>query len=332
MKILKKILLGLLIVIILLVVISFFLPSKIHVERSKIMKATPEVVFAEINNLKNWEKWSPWHQIDPNMQLTYEGPQEGTGAKYSWKSNHKQVGNGSMTITESKPYEMIKTSMDFMENGKGDAWYKIEKMNEGTKVTWGMESDLGMNPIARYFGLMMDKMIGPDFEKGLNNLDSVSQNSAPKIEMKIVPNQFIISLKATYKTNEDVGKNMQAMYEEIMKYMQANKIEQIGPPICVFHKYEPGKEIIVEAGIPVAKKMTTTSGKIKCTELKGGNTVMAYHYGPYDKLEATYDAIHKWMQENEKTPTGAPWEVYVTDPTTVKNPNEILTEVYYPIQ
>lgn len=332
MKIVKRILVGLLVVIVLLIIISFFLPSKMHVERSKVMKASLETVFAQVNVLKNWEKWSPWHRIDPKMEIVYEGPQEGTGAKYSWKSTHKHVGNGSLSIIESKPHQLITASMDFMENGTGTSWYKFETTPEGTKVTWAMESELGMNPIKRYFGLMMDGMIGGDFEKGLNSLDSVSQlMPVLKIETKIVPNQFAFTVKATCKTDEEVGKTIRVMYKEIMDYMQAKKIEMSAPPLCIYHTYEPGKEIAMEAGVPIAKKMAS-SGKIKCVELKGGNVVMVSHYGPYEKVETAHMAIDKWIKENNKTVIGAPWEVYMNDPTTVKDPSEIHTDIYYPIQ
>lgn len=34
---------------------------------------------------------------------------------------------------------------------------------------------MGNNPIAKYFGLLMDKLIGADFERGLNNLKTVCE-------------------------------------------------------------------------------------------------------------------------------------------------------------
>src|SRR5678816_3493177 len=141
MKILKKLGLGFLGVITLLIVVSFMLPGKVHVERSLVMKAKAETTFNQVNNLKNWEKWSPWHQIDPNMKLVYEGPEAGIGAKYSWSSNHEQVGNGTLTIAESNAFQHIKTAMVFEGMGTSYANYTFDPVAEGTKVTWSMDSD-----------------------------------------------------------------------------------------------------------------------------------------------------------------------------------------------
>lgn len=35
---------------------------------------------------------------------------------------------------------------------------------------------MGINPVNRYMSLMMDGMIGPDFELGLENLKTVVEN------------------------------------------------------------------------------------------------------------------------------------------------------------
>ncbi len=175
MKVLKRFLFLLLGLVCVLLVISLFLPSKVHVERTLAMNAPPEKVFDQINTLKNWEKWSPWHKLDPNMKLEYAGPPSGMGAKYSWESKQRNVGNGSLTITESVPHTSIQSAMEFQGQGQATGTFKLEKIPEATQVTWSMEMDVGKNPIGRFFGLMMDKMVGPDFERGLNNLKSLCE-------------------------------------------------------------------------------------------------------------------------------------------------------------
>lgn len=180
MKTLKITGIVLLVLIVLFFGIAFLLPSEVEVERSLVIPATSEVVFEQVNNLHNWQNWSPWHQMDPNMQITYEGPLQGEGASYSWKS--EKVGNGKLIIISSLPNEYIATSMDFMEQGKANAYYRFQPAEEGTQVTWTFETDMGNGPIAKYFGLMMDNMVGSDFEKGLNNLKTyVQKTPAEKI-------------------------------------------------------------------------------------------------------------------------------------------------------
>ena len=187
MKLLKRIGIILLAVIVLLVVISFMLPSKIHVERSAAIGAPANVVFMQVNNLRNWNNWMPYNKIDPEMKIEYNGKEEGTGAGYSWSSENSQVGNGKITITESKPNELIVTALDFMENGNATGSFKFEPSGSETKVTWGMDMDMGMNPIARYLGLFMDQLMGQDFEKGLRDLKSVSESYTPPVVPELNP-------------------------------------------------------------------------------------------------------------------------------------------------
>lgn len=173
MKILKTIGIVLLCIIILAVVVAYLLPRHVHVERSATIPASPEVVFNQVNNLKNWEEWSPWHDIDQDMEIVYSGPEMGAGASYSWFSSNPEAGQGKLTIVESLPYSLITTELDFAEQGTATAQYTFVPTADGTLMTWSMESDMGNNPIGRYFGLFMDNMLGRDFEKGMENIKEI---------------------------------------------------------------------------------------------------------------------------------------------------------------
>lgn len=148
--------------------IAMFLPSEVHIERSLLIPASSEVVFNEVNDLRKWKEWSPWHEMDPEMEITYEGFLMGEGASYSWES--EVLGDGKLSITESHPNQYIATDMHFTEQGSAMGYYRFESIEGGTLVTWGMETDMGNNPFSKYMGLMMDGMVGDDFEKGLQNL------------------------------------------------------------------------------------------------------------------------------------------------------------------
>src|SRR3990172_8940809 len=160
MKTLKKIGIGLIVLLLILLVISFFLPSKIKVERSIVVKASADTIFKQINNFKNWEQWSPWQNIDPDMETVYSGNVEGVGATSEWKSKNPNVGNGRMEITASTPNESVVLSIDFTGHGVSTGYFNITPEGEDTKVVWSMDMDMGTNPISKYFGLMMDRMIG----------------------------------------------------------------------------------------------------------------------------------------------------------------------------
>ena len=174
MKLIKRLLLVVLVLVGLLLVISLFLPAKVHVERELAIRSSPERIFEQINTLTNWEKWSPWHKRDPNMTLQYSGPAAGPGAKYSWQSKQRNVGNGTLTITESVPPQRVTTAMHF-DDGDATGLFQLLSEEGHTTVVWGMDSNMGRNPIGRFFGLMMDKMVGPDFEQGLANLKALCE-------------------------------------------------------------------------------------------------------------------------------------------------------------
>ena len=176
MKILKFIGLGLLILIVLLVAVAYLLPRHVKVERTVSIKSTPEFVFDQVNILKNWEQWSPWHKIDPKMKLEYNDIPSGKGASYSWQSDVKNVGNGKLTITKAVPFDSIDVEMNFMDQGIALGGYNFKQQDSTVLLTWWMDADMGNNPIGRWMGLLMDRMIGKDFEKGLNAIKTISEH------------------------------------------------------------------------------------------------------------------------------------------------------------
>ncbi len=173
---LKKILRGLFIIVAAFLGIGLLLPGNTHIERSVDISAPAPAVFDHINELKNWEKWSPWMEYDPNMKITYSQPSTaGIGANYAWIGNDK-VGEGKMTILEAKPNELLHCKMAFKGAGDSFADFKFTvKDSTATKVVWTFDKDNGMNPLARWVGIGMNSFLGPDYEKGLANLKKVCE-------------------------------------------------------------------------------------------------------------------------------------------------------------
>ena len=168
MKILLKVLGGLAVLVLLLVVVAFFLPRSYRVERSIVIKARPEAVLAQVAVLPAWKGWSAWHERDPQMKLAYSALTTGVGAWSSWES--KQEGNGKMTITAQTPAKVLYL-LEFPDMGmKSNGSMEVVAEAGGTRLIWADAGDLGMNPLNRWFGFFMDKLIGGDFERGLSNL------------------------------------------------------------------------------------------------------------------------------------------------------------------
>lgn len=178
MKTFKKILIGLVVVLVLIAVVGLFLPGKVHVERSASINSSPDKVFALVGTMKNWELWSPWHKMDPNMKVTYFGPESGLGAGYSWES--EKMGNGKLTITGYEPFNKINTDMDFMENGTAKAAFNFTVTTEGTNLSWSMDSDTKekggfMNVIGGYFAIFMKGALAKEFDKGLADIKTQAE-------------------------------------------------------------------------------------------------------------------------------------------------------------
>jgi uncharacterized protein YndB with AHSA1/START domain len=173
MGFLKKLLLGLVVLVVLAAGVGLLLPASAHVERSTTINAPPDAVFAVVNDLRRFNDWSPWAKLDPNTRYTFEGPDSGAGAKMSWSSDNANVGSGSQTILESQPPSQVKLALDFGDQGQAVAFYRLEPDGSGTRVTWGFDTEFGYNLMGRYFGLMFDKWIGADYEKGLASLKAL---------------------------------------------------------------------------------------------------------------------------------------------------------------
>jgi len=184
MKIIRHILIDLVILFALLTIVAIFLPSKKHAEASVLIKAPAHVIYSQVDNFVNWEKWSPWAVRDSQMRSTYEGPVSGIGAITRWTSPNRQTGNGSMEIKNAEPYRSILIELKMMGNDPSASPWSFEETTEGTKVTWGLDMQ-NLNLLERYFGLFLQKMMDPYFKQGLDSLKSISERSvAPYPEIK----------------------------------------------------------------------------------------------------------------------------------------------------
>lgn len=169
MVLLKKVLFAVVGVLVLLALVGFLLPGDYKVSRTISINAPAQQVYAQVVDLKAWKHWGVWFEREPDMPVTYSGPQSAVGMKSAWQSGTQ--GSGEMTLVDLKPFSEITYSlyMPEMEMGSTGKMTFVEQ-NGQTSVTWSDEGELGNNPMVRYFGLMLDGMIGPDFEAGLHNL------------------------------------------------------------------------------------------------------------------------------------------------------------------
>jgi len=174
MKFLKW-LLGIVVALgIVLFVVGWLLPSTFTVQRSASVNAPADKVYALVAAPKAWRQWSVWTQRDAAMQIDYTGPEAGAGAGWSWKS--RSEGDGRMTFTAAEPAKRLAYELffpDFGTTSTGEFTFAPE--GAGTRVTWTMNGDMGRSPLLHWMGLMMDSMVGKDFEGGLANLKAQAE-------------------------------------------------------------------------------------------------------------------------------------------------------------
>lgn len=156
--------------------VAFLLPSSKSLSRSITIDSSPGKVYNLITDFKNYKKWNPWSAREPDAKGEMEGEPGKPGHKWSWDG--KVIGAGYLQIKEVEKDKRVLSDLVFLKPREmtGDDIWHFEAIEKGrTKVTWGNRAHLGY-PVGRYFGLMLEKMLGPDFEKGLQNLKELSES------------------------------------------------------------------------------------------------------------------------------------------------------------
>lgn len=326
--------------VIVLAAIGFFLPRYVHVERSTTVNAPIGTVYAVLNSYKLFNRWSPWAALDPNTKYEFSGPAAGVGSKMSWSSDNKNVGKGSQEITESRAGEYIKTALDFGTNGKGTADFKLSRDAEGTKVVWGMDSDLGANPFAHYFGLMIPGMVGKDYEKGLASLKNLVE-TLPKADfsdlsvesLNVTPVMVAFIPGSSTQADSAIAAALGASYMQVGQFMGANGLKQAGPPMSITRKWENNK-FDFDAAIQVDKSPDApvpADSKVQIKQTYGGAALRVVHRGAYHGLAATTEKFMAYAAAHGIEMNGDCWEEFVSDPGNTPEP-ELITHIYMPIK
>lgn len=173
MRILKWVLGSIAVASVVLIAIGMILPRQVNVARSIEIDAPADKIFPHINSLKLMAEWSPWMGRDPAMQATYNEVEDGKGAMMEWASEQRDVGSGKQEIVASTPNESVTTALDFGDMGLAEAKLALIETGGSTTVTWTLDSDMGVSPVGRWMGLMMDRWVGGDYEQGLTNLKTL---------------------------------------------------------------------------------------------------------------------------------------------------------------
>lgn len=338
MKALKVIGIILLILIVAFLVVGLFLPKSASTERSISVNAPAEVVFEQVNNLQNWENWSPFYEADTNMEVTYGELFEGVGASYSWTG---EMGYGTLKIKESEPFSSITNEIlfDGVRPGYGK-WTIAENEDGTTEVSWKFGMEELNYPLGRYYGLFLDAGMEPFLISGLENLKEVAENAPEKpvaktgvIELLETQPQAIIAIKDSVHM-DDYSSFYEKSYGAIMAYMGRNSIQSTGYPISVTHYWDSAGASVIEAAMPVAEVLEVPDNEngMYSRMMEGSQVLKVSHWGPYETVGMSYEALEAYMMENSLEENGPPYEVYITDPASEPDPSKWETQIVWPVK
>lgn len=145
------------------------------VTRSATIAASPERIHPLLVDFHEWQKWSPWEDVDPDMERTYSGAARGEGARYAWEGNRK-AGAGSMEITDVDD-DRVEIALEFTKPFKATntITFRLAPVDAGTEVTWEMTGRRTLMTRVMEVFRTMDRLVGPDFERGLARLGDVAE-------------------------------------------------------------------------------------------------------------------------------------------------------------
>ncbi|RKG83611.1 polyketide cyclase [Corallococcus sp. CA049B] len=177
----KKIAIGVVAVLALLAGFITTRPDTYTVTRTTTVPGAPDVAFGLVNDFHQWNQWSPWDNLDPNMKKTFGGAESGVGATYGWVGNN-DVGEGRMTILEATADASVRIKLEFVKPFEDSSitTFTFKPASDGTTVTWTMAGEHTFVSKAMCLFMDMDQMIGKDFEKGLASMKTAAQAEATK--------------------------------------------------------------------------------------------------------------------------------------------------------
>ncbi|MCX6352439.1 MAG: SRPBCC family protein [Bacteroidetes bacterium] len=172
MKIVKKILIGIVGLVALLLIVALFVKGEYSVVKEVTINKPKQDVFNYIKILRNQDHFSVWNMKDPNAKMETKGTDGTVGAISSWDSDNKEVGKGEQEIKKIVDGERVDMELRFKKpfEATDQAFFTTETEGTGTKVKWGFNGKMPYPMNLMCLFMDMEKMLGPDLQKGLDNL------------------------------------------------------------------------------------------------------------------------------------------------------------------
>jgi hypothetical protein len=170
------------IIVILAGIIALFLITGVFIKKDysvsrEVLVAKPKgFVFDYLKLLKNQNLWSVWGSMDPDMRTTFTGTDGSEGFISAWESDDKKVGKGEQEILKIVEGERIDFEIRFLKPFKSTSWAFLTVASANDKQTlvhWEFTGKMNYPSNIMMIFMNMEKMVGNDFEKGLQNLKTI---------------------------------------------------------------------------------------------------------------------------------------------------------------
>ncbi|MES2566031.1 MAG: SRPBCC family protein [Bacteroidota bacterium] len=328
----KKVLYVLLGLVALYFILCVFGPGHVKVERSIDINASADAVKAHLADYHFFhEKWSPWTEKDPGMKTIYTGEVGQEGHSIAWESDKKDVGKGSMTYKGTHGDTVMHT-LSFEGQGDAKIYHVVVANGDASKATWVMESETPFMFRAIMLFMNMDKMLGPDFEKGLANLKTAMEAMPADATVQYNVQEINWEAKTFYGKKETLSFDklpafFGSSYGKIGEALGKAKAQPIGMPKAIFFSFDEKAMITEVAAVMEVANGTKLEG-VEKFETPAGKVLKIEYFGAYEKSANAHYAMDAYMKEKGLTQTYV-IEDYVTDPGTEKDTAKWQTDIFY---
>ena len=339
MKVLKYLFFIILIAIIAGAMYLATLDGRYDVKRSRMIKASPEMIFHDLNDYKNWAAWGPWYEEDSTIVATYAENTIGEGGSYTWTGKD---GSGTMkTLKVDKPKSIEQEIVFKTPFGdiKSEVYWIIEKAEEGSNLTWGMKGEMGF--FTRWMASSMGDEIGPMEERGLALFD---KNIQKKILDYSVTTNGVVDLSGRYYLYTSTSSRIDEIEDKypilllkIYGFNKANNVKTTGGPFTLYHKYdEENGTTLFSVCYPIQEKMIAPKGSdILSGFMEAGQYFKTTLRGSYENSKEAWETAIREVNNLEgyqMIENGEPFEEYGNNSHSTPNPADLITEIFIPVE
>ncbi len=336
MKTLKKIIVALVVLVGIYVIVSFFAPDSYEVKRVKTINAPVEVVWEQVSKFNNWESWSPWKEKDPTVTFTLDGADGTVGTTYKWTGDVELSGEGYMKITEVVEHEKFSYDLGFIKpwemESKGA--FTLSGNGESTDITWTDRGDIGFMGRVPMMFMSLDDMIGPDFERGLFKIDSLSMliaeaQKADQVKEEMFAGGIYLGKRQMIQIAELDSSIYADGYAALGMFCGQNGVEMTGAPSSIFYDWNEETDSTDMAVVfKIGADVDVADSGLELTKIPETKALVYDYYGPYEDGGKGHEKLMEYMSAKGYEMTICV-EEFLNDPTTVNSPDEILTRIYY---